>query len=294
MTTPGQLLDLTPWKLTLPIGPAGKPVEVKPPAIATFGHPEYFTVVGGGVRFRAPVNGTTTSGSKNPRSELREMNRDGSLASWSSTSGAHALSVDMAFTHLPNARTDGGTAGVVGAQIHDADDDVIVWRLEGPQLWLTNGDETHWRLVDGGYELGTRFTARFEVYQGVTSCYYNGRLVGALSKRYSGAYFKVGCYTQANAKNSKPGDATNYGESVVYAVSVSHTPVPVKQVPPEPPVPPPVPSPSPTEPPEKPSPPAPPSGWEPDPEPTTPPPVAPPGELAWLRALLRWLVGKPK
>jgi hypothetical protein len=38
------------------------------------------------VTFTAPVNGTTTSGSKYPRSELREMTNNGlSNASWSAT-----------------------------------------------------------------------------------------------------------------------------------------------------------------------------------------------------------------
>lgn len=245
MTLPAQVLDLTRWKLTLPIGQAEKPTEIKWPTLGTYQHSDYFMVnPAGGVRFRAPVNGVTTSGSGNPRSELREMNTDGSNASWSSSSGAHELTVVEAVTHLPNPRTDGGNAGVVGAQIHDASDDITVFRLEGAKLYVTRGDDTHCTLADGAYVLGTPFEARFQVWQDKVKAYYNGRLIVTIPGKFSGAYFKAGCYTQANKSNSKPADASNYGEVRVLSVSVLHTatlPVPIP-VPPSTPQPVPVPT----------------------------------------------------
>ncbi|MGH3823751.1 MAG: hypothetical protein ACRDRA_13125 [Pseudonocardiaceae bacterium] len=36
------------------------------------------------------------------------------------------------------------------------------------------------------------------------------------------ANFKAGAYTQANCKNSSPCKASNYGEVVIYRVTVSH------------------------------------------------------------------------
>src|SRR5581483_8145976 len=52
-----------------------KAKEVNQPELATFKAPPYFQVTQtcDSVAFRAPVNGITTSGSKYPRSELREM-----------------------------------------------------------------------------------------------------------------------------------------------------------------------------------------------------------------------------
>lgn len=232
MTLPAQTLDLANWKLTLPIGvEANKPTEVKQPRLAGYSHASYFTVLGDGVLFRAPVNGVTTSGSANPRSELREMNSDGSNASWSSTDGkTHTLIIDQAITHLPNARTDGGVAGVVAGQIHDASDDICVFRLEGTLLWLTNGDNTHYKLIDAHYELGTRFQAAFRVHADTVDVYYNGLIVSSIPRAFSGGYFKAGAYTQANGKNSQPDNVSNYGEVVVYGLTVSHgaaIPIPV-------------------------------------------------------------------
>ncbi|HEY0616101.1 MAG TPA: polysaccharide lyase family 7 protein, partial [Kribbella sp.] len=92
--TPAGVLELTNWKLTLPTGSEGKPAEVKQPELADYAKDPYFVVEGKGVRFRAPVDGVTTSGSSYPRSELREMTNDGQeKADWSSTSGTHTLIV---------------------------------------------------------------------------------------------------------------------------------------------------------------------------------------------------------
>src|SRR5689334_938681 len=52
-TPPATLLDLTNWKLTLPIGDQGKPTEVKGPALSTFTAHPYFhmNAAGDGVVF---------------------------------------------------------------------------------------------------------------------------------------------------------------------------------------------------------------------------------------------------
>jgi hypothetical protein len=218
---PADVLNLTNWKITLPIGSAGSPTEVKQPDLAGYSHDPYFKVnpAGDGVLFRAPVNGTTTSGSSYPRSELREMTNNGSgNASWSSTSGTHTLIVDEAFMALPNDKPH-----LVGAQIHDADDDVTVFRLEGSSLYITNGDTTHHKLVTSNYVLGTRFEAKFVVSDGQIAAYYNGVLQTTIAKSFSGGYFKAGAYTQANCTNSSPCSTSNYGEVTIYDVTVQHS-----------------------------------------------------------------------
>src|SRR5689334_15833372 len=105
MTYPADVLDLVNWKITLPVGAAEKPTEVKQPALATFSDPKFFhpvvTPFGEGVACRAPVNGVTTGGSANPRAELREMVK-AALAVWSSSTGWHALTVLEAVTRIPN------------------------------------------------------------------------------------------------------------------------------------------------------------------------------------------------
>jgi hypothetical protein len=216
---PAKVLDLTNWKVTLPIGSDEKPTEIKQPALATYSNDPFFKVAGNGVQFRAPVNGVTTSGSSYPRAELREMTDNGTKnAAWSSTSGTHTLTVKEAFVKLP-----AGKPHVVGAQIHGGDDDVTVFRLEGSSLWITNGDTPHHKLVTSNYVLGTPFEAKFVVSGGQIKAYYNGVLQTTLKKSLSGAYFKAGAYTQANCENSSPCSASNYGEVHIFGLSVQHS-----------------------------------------------------------------------
>jgi hypothetical protein len=230
VTFPAQLLDLSVWKLTLPIGSKGSPTEVKQPQLATYSNPLWFRAIADiGVSFAAPVNGVTTSGSSNPRSELREMNPDGSNASWSSTDGkTHTMVIDQTIRQLPNPRSDGGQAAVVCGQIHNDSDDISVFRVELGKVYVTKGNDTHYAVADDNYVLGTRFKAMFVAANGTVTAYYNGQKVASFAAKFSGAYFKAGAYVQANSSNSNPPNATNYGEVVAFSVAVAHgAPIPV-------------------------------------------------------------------
>ena len=191
------------------------------PELRTFKVDPWFLPTGGcdGVRFRAAVNGVTTSGSSNPRSELREMKNNGQdKAAWSSGSGTHTMVINESITHLP-----AGRPYVVAGQIHDSADDVQVFRLEGSSLWLTDGNTTHYKLITSSYQLGTRFEAKFVVSGNQIKAYYNGALQSTLSTSFSGAYFKAGAYTQANCGTTSPCSSSNYGEVVINSLSVSHS-----------------------------------------------------------------------
>lgn len=223
---PAQVLNLTNWKETLPIGQTEKPTEIFQPALATYKLDPWFVVSGdGGVRFRAPVNGVTTSGSGYPRSELREMTNNGATnASWSSSTGVHTMTVEEAITAVPQ-----GKKHVVAGQIHDANDDVIVIRLELPKLFIDiNG--TDGPVLDANYTLGKKFTVKFEVTNDTTRIYYNNSTTPShtMSKKYSGAYFKAGAYTQSNCDTEAQKGITNgcnnnnYGEVVIYNLKVTH------------------------------------------------------------------------
>jgi hypothetical protein len=216
---PGRILELSDWKLTLPVGANGKPTEILGPRLGSYAS-AYFGVgrACNAVAFRAPVNGVTTVDSQNPRSELREMTGGGAPAAWSSTSGTHTMTLTEAFTRLPD-----GNPQVVGGQIHDADDDISVFRLEGTNLYVTNGDDPHYQLVTSDYTLGTPFEAKYVVGGGVIRAYFDGQLVATINRVFAGAYFKAGAYTQANCGDASPCDNDNYGEVLIYALRVSDT-----------------------------------------------------------------------
>ncbi len=217
---PAQVLDLTDWKLNLPIaGSNGWSKEIKQPELATFIDKDYFFVnkKGDAVVFRAPVEGITTSGSKYPRSELREMINGGKdKADWNiaAGNGTHIMEITQAVTHLPDYKPH-----VVVGQIHDADDDVIVFRLEGKKLWVDH-DGSKDALLTDQYELGTKFTVKFVAGNGKVDSYYNGRFAESYATNAEHCYFKAGMYTQSNL--TKGDKAGAYGEVEIYTVTIRH------------------------------------------------------------------------
>ena len=74
---PSGNFDLWSWYISIPTG--SSPLNVKEDQLnAGYEHPDFFyTGNDGGMVFKCPVNGSTTSGSSYPRTELREMLRRG-------------------------------------------------------------------------------------------------------------------------------------------------------------------------------------------------------------------------
>ncbi|WP_202797092.1 polysaccharide lyase family 7 protein [Kribbella flavida] len=216
--SPADVLNLRNWYIGLPIGENESPKNVEQPQLATFSVDPWFVATAkcDAVRFRAAVNGVTTSGSNYPRSELREMS-GAAKAGWSSTSGTHTMVIDQAITAVPQGRPY-----VVAGQIHDGSDDVTVFRLEGNRLYVTDGDTPRHKLVTDNYVLGTRFQAKFVVSGGEIKAYYNGMLQTTLTKNFSGGYFKAGAYTQANCGNASPCADSNFGQVEIYGLTVTH------------------------------------------------------------------------
>lgn len=225
---PSKVLDLSNWKITLPVGTQKKathPLEIRQPDLSRYALKPWFILADGGdaVVFRAPVNAPTTSNTKYARSELREMKDKGkNPAAWSSVKGRHEMYLDQAITAMPKVKQH-----VVAGQIHDSDDDVIVIRLEYPNLYVNvDGENVH--TLDSEYTLGKRFTVRFVVEKGKTSVYYNGKSNPSytLDLEYSDAYFKAGVYTQSNCKKEEKDaycNGDNYGEVILYDLEVKHT-----------------------------------------------------------------------
>ena len=220
-TLPSQVLDLSSWKLTLPVerDSGGSPREVLQPELETFSLAPFFRVSDSGdaVVFRAPAGGYTTSGSSYPRSELREMTPDGrELASWSTDEGTHTLLIEQTITSKPVVKPH-----VVAGQIHDADDDVVMIRLEGERLFVERGgDEAG--LLDANYVLGTPMTVKLVARGGRIQVFYNDLTTPKvdLPVSASGCYFKAGAYTQSNASKGDAPDAA--GEVVIKSLSLRH------------------------------------------------------------------------
>lgn len=210
------------WYLTTPIPRVdGLATEIHQPDLATYTS-KYFELTpdGKAAVFRAWHGGATTKGSKNTRSELREEIQDGAAhAAWSSNSGRHRLVVHGRVNRLTKVRPH-----CVIAQIHDAADDVTVFRVEGTNLWITAGDNPHGYLLDGNFALGRDYEIGFDVSNGVISYLYSGRVVPyTLSAKTEGNYFKAGCYCQSNPTNAPSESTDEYAEVVIYSATVTHS-----------------------------------------------------------------------
>lgn len=221
---PSGILDLKNWKLNLPEGikTPGRSDEYRQSELNAYQHPKWFhaNTKGDAVVFRANTGGTTTSGSGYPRSELREMTADGKKnASWSSSEGTHTLFIDQRITHLPDKKPH-----IVIGQIHDDEDDIIVFRLEKNKLFVRMDNE-NCPVLNENYQLGTRFTVSFIVRKDQTDCYYNGQLKFSYPKVFRNAYFKAGAYVQSSCQGKRQvkGESCDaYGEVEIYRVAVKH------------------------------------------------------------------------
>jgi hypothetical protein len=220
---PADVLDLKNWYITLPIAgsSATSPKTINQPELATYTIDPWFHLNADktGIVFHVNHGGVSTSNSANPRSELREMTNNGKdMASWSSTTGTSTMTIKQKVTHLTTVKPQ-----VVVGQIHDANDDVTVFRLEGSSLWITDGDTTHAHLLTDSYQLGTVFTVKFEVSGGVIKYYYNGQLVPYTQKKnFTGAYFKAGNYLQSNPSTAPSESTSAYAEVEIFDVQVTH------------------------------------------------------------------------
>ncbi len=223
-SAPASVLNLTNWKVTLPVDGCDDNEwadEVTQPQLATFRDARYFTVNSArGVVFRARVDGArTSSNTKYPRSELREMTDRGERrASWSNKSsgdGVHKMTMEAAITATPTNKPQ-----VVAAQIHDESDDVMMIRLYGDELVVDANDSKVRLMLDDDYQLGQRFTVTITASNGRIRVVYNGSRTVDYQRSSSGMYFKAGCYTLSNTSYDK---ADRFGEVVIYKLAVSHT-----------------------------------------------------------------------
>ena len=217
-------IDLSGWKLTLPIG---APTEINPPALLSYDS-IYFHKQGSAEVFWCPVNGSHTQHSSYPRTELRELNRDGSLAAWRVQDGTATMAATLAVNQLPS------NGKVVVGQIHFSSNPLIKLLYDpnnGGQLRALvrdkpDGDSKSYTLATGipldqlfSYKVYTKVTpaGNYELrvqVNGVTKLVKRLDPVWA-SERY---YFKAGDYVQDNI-----GPSTEGGRVTFYSLTVKHT-----------------------------------------------------------------------
>jgi poly(beta-D-mannuronate) lyase len=206
---PSQVLDLTTWKINLPI----RNQQVTQPDLSAF-YDDAFKVVQA-VQFTVMCDGQAQPGSAYPRSELREMNVDGSQASWSTTSGVHRMDLTQRITHLPVVKPQ-----LVCGQIHSDTEYLILVEVDSNKLYVRYKDDVA-GVLDKDYQLGTYFNMTIQAAQGYVDVFYNGAHMVHQALDADGCYFKAGCYLQSNT--SRGDQPTAYGQVEICKLAISHS-----------------------------------------------------------------------
>ncbi len=223
---PGGNFDLGIWELQEPVGSPGSPTTIPSSQLEGsngFQDSYFYTDTrDGAMTFWAPEKGVTTPNSNYARSELREMNRDGSAADWS-LSGSHKLSATLRVVsvtsnvcvgqiHLGSGGTS--TKPLIELYYH-SNGDIVAGTENSPD----GGQTTH---NVGNVSIGKTWTYTIAVSGGNTI----DLTVNGSTTHYSipssfdayKQYFKAGSYNQSSS------DSTTNGAKVgFYGLTVSHS-----------------------------------------------------------------------
>lgn len=190
------------WTIMFPFsksGDVGDPINM--PVVKAEGFAETcfgLTKDRSGVFLKATAGGAHSPNSKYPRCELREMLDDNGdrNASWSSTTGRHALEATLSVCHNLVRRKQ-----VSLVQIHDSSDDVLQIALDDNRLVVFYNDKKDSALLDPNYLQGALVSIKINIADGYSNVFYNGVEKASIKKSGSGWYFKVGCYLQSSVKD---------------------------------------------------------------------------------------------
>jgi hypothetical protein len=224
--SPGGNFNLAVWQLQLPVGSPGKPDTVQPAQLkgaSGYSNPAYFWTDknDGSMTFFAPEKGVTTPNSNYARSELREMNSNGSAADWP-LSGNHTLSADL---RIPSV-----TKNVAVGQVHlgsggsstkpllelyyRPNGDIYIGTENSP-----DGGQTLHKV--GNVALGVRWTYVINVTGNKINLTVNGsRTSYSIPSSFNPykQYFKAGSYNQSSS------DSTSNGAKVkFYSLTIAHS-----------------------------------------------------------------------
>lgn len=224
------MIDLATWNLTIPVGvPA---TTIATPLLVGGYQDHYFQSDAASIFFWAPVNGSTTSGSSYPRSELRETFADGKLHNWTYPSADNYLSATLKLNQVPSS------GRVVIGQIHGYKNDMPMLKLEYQykastatgtvvaKLRMIPDGVVQTVLLASGIPLNQELKYSIHLTPSgtlgltVNKEKWNARLDGGWATRL--LYFKAGVYTQDNT-----GYETEAGSATFYRLKVEHRPLPI-------------------------------------------------------------------
>jgi Alginate lyase len=223
---PGGNFNLAIWQLQLPTGSPGSPDTIQPAQLKGangYRNPAYFWTDknDGSMTFWAPEKGVTTPNSNYARSELREMNADGSAADWA-LAGNHTLSAQLRIASVTknvcvgqvHLGTGGSSTKPLLELYYHANGDIYLGTENSP-----DGGQTTHKITN--VAVGTKWTYVVNVTGKKINLTVNGaRTSYSIPSSFNAykQYFKAGSYNQSSS------DSTTNGAKVkFYSLTVSHS-----------------------------------------------------------------------
>ncbi|MEV4280432.1 polysaccharide lyase family 7 protein [Actinoplanes xinjiangensis] len=223
---PGGNFDLSVWSLQLPTGSPGSPDTISPARLKGAGgytNPSFFWTDSndGSMTFWAPEKGVTTPNSKYARSELREMNPNGSAANWT-LAGNHTLSAQLRIVSVTKNVAVGqvklGTGGTSTKPLAE-----LYYRPNGDIFFGTqNSPDASGQTLHkvGTVALGVKWTYVINVNGNRINLTVNGTktsyTIPSAFNPYR-QYFKAGSYNQSSSEST-----TNGAKVKFYSLTVKH------------------------------------------------------------------------
>lgn len=223
---PGGNFNLSVWSLQLPFGSPGSPTTIGPAQLkgaSGYTNPAYFWTDknDGSMTFWDPEAGVTTPNSNYARSELREMNANGSAADWS-LSGTHRLSATLRIVSVTKSVCvgqihvgSGGSSTKPLVELYYAPNGDITLGTENS----TSGGQTRHKITN--VPLGQKWSYVIAVVGGRLSLTVNGSTttypIPASFNAYH-QYFKAGDYNQSSSSSTSNGAKVKF-----YALTVAHS-----------------------------------------------------------------------
>ena len=223
---PGGNFNLAVWELQLPIGSPGSPTTILPAQLkgaSGYTNPAYFWTDknDGSMTFWDPEAGVTTPNSNFARSELREMNSNGSAADWA-LAGSHRLSATL---RVPSVTTNvcvgqvhlgtGGSSTKPLLELYYKPDGTISLGTENSP---TGGQTLH---TVGNVSVGKTWSYTIAVSNGNSV----DLTVNGSTTHYAipSSFFAYKQYFKAGSYNQSSSDSTTKGARVAfYGLNVSH------------------------------------------------------------------------
>ena len=223
--SPGGNFNLAIWQLQLPVGSPGSPTTIQPAQLkgaSGYSNPSFFWTDknDGSMTFWAPEKGVTTPNSNYARTELREMNSNGSAADWT-LAGNHTLSAELRVVSV--------TKNVCVGQVHLGSGGSstkplleLYYRPNGDIYLGTETSPAGGQTLHqaGNVPLGVKWTYVINVTGNTINLTINGtRSSYGIPSSFNPykQYFKAGSYNQSSS------DSTSNGAKVkFYSLTVSH------------------------------------------------------------------------